>query len=166
MNSNRTSSSALYGLTKFSDMTEDEFLYSHLQMNLTSKVSDNKNVKREISNLPNKIDWRDSGVVTKVKNQKGCGACWAFCVVENAESMNAIKNKRLETLSVQEMIDCAGYNNDGCLGGDMCLLMQWIKDRNVPLIKEVEYPLSLKNEACKLKKNDTGVKIDKFECSK
>lgn len=79
--------------------------------------------------------------------------------------MHALKNGATENLSVQQMIDCGGYDNDGCNGGDMCWLMQWIKDNDVPVLREVDYPLRLKNEECKMK-NVSGVRIGDFQCNK
>lgn len=46
---------------------------------------------------------RDKGVVTSVRNQKNCGACWAVSAVEVIESVYAIKTGVLQTLSVQEV---------------------------------------------------------------
>lgn len=37
--------------------------------------------------VPKKVDWRDKHVVSKVKFQGGCGACWAFAVTQTIESM-------------------------------------------------------------------------------
>lgn len=36
------------------------------------------------------LDWRSYGVVNSVKNQGGCGSCWAFAAVSQLESMYAI----------------------------------------------------------------------------
>lgn len=161
-------------------MSSDEFLNNHLQTNLKKPtnsreiddsredMSDEEHTKKIFSkraSVPEKFDWRLKGVVTEIKNQNACGACWAFCVVENFETMNALKTGVTENLSVQQMIDCAGYDNSGCNGGDMCTLMQWIKDNKVPVLKEDNYPLRLKNEQCKMK-NATGIRIDDFQCNK
>lgn len=165
-------------------MTHDEFLINHLQpgahkpiisRNIKNSEEDNSEYiksqsrerhKRYITDLPQKIDWREKGLVTDVKNQKNCGACWAFSVIENMETMKAMKSKELKELSVQELIDCAGYDNDGCNGGDMCTLLRWMHERNVSVVSEADYPLHLRNEECKLKANMTGVHIDKFGCDR
>lgn len=36
--------------------------------------------------LPARFDWRDSNIVTTVKNQGGCGSCWAHALIAVVES--------------------------------------------------------------------------------
>ena len=56
----------------------------------------------------------------EARSQGLCGACYAFAAVQNLESILAIYafNAVIE-LSVQQIIDCAGYTNLtlGCDGG-------------------------------------------------
>lgn len=180
LNKNRTSNhSALHGLTVFSDLTRKEFEEIYLskelakriyERQLTSQESEESNSKeihkRSVKNIPLKVDWRQNSTISKVKNQKQCGACWAFCVIENVEAMVAMKLNKLEEYSIQELIDCAGYGNEGCNGGDMCTLLKWMTERKVKIVKETEYPLKLKNNECKIKKNQTGIEIVAYSCEK
>jgi hypothetical protein len=47
---------------------------------------------------------RERNVITEVRNQKTCGACWAFSTAATIEAMYAIKTGMLHKLSVQEVI--------------------------------------------------------------
>lgn len=167
--------SAIYGLTQYSDMTPEEFLDKHLQDDLHQRMKSRthhnsrehkKRRKRFAKDLPLKVDWREKGIVTKVNNQKLCGACWAFSVIENMESMYAIKTKNLTQLSVQQLIDCAGYNNEGCEGGDACALLEWLQDYNISVHTNAQYPLHLQTESCKKTDNGFGIHIDQFACDR
>lgn len=114
--------------------------------------------------MPLKIDWREKNIVTKVNDQGSCGACWAFAVIEIMESMLALKTDKLTRLSVQEMIDCA-KNNDGCNGGDIFLLLDWLKTENVTVVTEDEYLNKLINGRCKTV-SSKGIQIEDFECGR
>ncbi|KOC67021.1 Cathepsin O [Habropoda laboriosa] len=111
MNDLRSSQeSAYYGVTQYSDMTENEFLAQALVPDLPvrgekhvnapyhrlhhSQKSTNR-VKRS-AGIPSRFDWRDKGVVTAVRSQGSCGACWAFSTVEVIETMYALKNGTLK----------------------------------------------------------------------
>jgi C1A family cysteine protease len=74
---------------------------------------------RNVKAAPASFDWRTQGAVTPVKDQKGCGSCWAFAGVGAVESFNFIKNKKFTVLSEQNAVDCAGskYGSFGCNGG-------------------------------------------------
>ncbi|XP_066246128.1 cathepsin O-like [Euwallacea similis] len=167
LNANKTNyNSANYGLTKFSDLTPEEFML--FQNNRRSGVS--KYVKQNdvdhffwSDSIPKIIDWREAGMVSKVKQQGNCGACWAFAVTECLESMQAIKVKMLVELSVQQMIDCSMYNR-GCEGGDTCSLLQWLKDYNITIANEIDYPLKLKDQECQKRDIKRGVQVKDYVC--
>jgi C1A family cysteine protease len=36
--------------------------------------------------MPISLDWRQSGVVTSIKDQGSCGACWTFATAAYGES--------------------------------------------------------------------------------
>ncbi|XP_014216443.1 cathepsin O [Copidosoma floridanum] len=175
-----TDESARYGPTNYSDLTEKEFLDLHLRPDLPERserhhkchyhhIHSHKRYERAAAKeLPKKFDWRDKGVITAVKSQGACGACWAFSSVETAESMFAIANGTLKSFSVQEMIDCAGNSNFGCDGGDICSLLEWLVATKTKILPEPSYPLTRTTDVCKIQKKTTttqeGILISDFTC--
>ncbi|XP_014250363.1 cathepsin O-like [Cimex lectularius] len=178
-NNGRTSElSALYGITQFADILSKDFSKKYLRGRSHAKIHkhthyhhhhhDNvtaQRIKRAIDvDLPNVVDWRNKNVVNSVKDQKLCGACWAFSTVGVIESIAAIKTGVLPTLSVQQMIDCARNGNMGCVGGDPCSLVEWLDENNIKVVSELDYPLLLKDNACIVKKSDYGIRIADYTC--
>ncbi|UCD62705.1 MAG: hypothetical protein JSW34_08025 [Candidatus Zixiibacteriota bacterium] len=60
--------------------------------------------------LPSYFDWRDQDGVTPIKNQGGCGSCWAFATVGVLECAIRIKDDITVDLSEQHLVSC---NMDG-----------------------------------------------------
>lgn len=82
-------------VNKFADLTAEEFAA------LTKGRAANRPLSeavpgRELASVgenPQSKDWRTENVVTPVKNQAGCGSCWAFASTEVIESHYAIDAK-------------------------------------------------------------------------
>lgn len=76
--------------------------------------------------LPDSMDWRTKStpsggqVVTPVKNQGGCGSCWAFSATETLESHYSIATgEAAPVLSPQQIVSCSP-NPDHCGGTGGC----------------------------------------------
>jgi len=74
-----------------------------------------------VGDLPTEMDWRSKdGVVTPVKNQGGCGSCWAFSTTETLESHYSLATgEAAPVLSPQQLVSCAP-NPDHCGGTGGC----------------------------------------------
>ncbi|MDY7109162.1 MAG: C1 family peptidase [Planctomycetota bacterium] len=67
--------------------------------------------------LPNTFDWRDvdgQNYCTPIRDQGGCGSCWAFALVGSFESNIVIMDGVYEDLSEQWLVSCTGLG--GCNG--------------------------------------------------
>jgi len=65
--------------------------------------------------LPTSLDWRTDICVGPVKNQGGCGSCWAFSSIAPLEFLLCKNRKAYTSLSEQQLVNCAC---SGCNGGD------------------------------------------------
>jgi len=168
-------------LNQFSDMNADEFkLYVHgkdgacfkpeERTNLFQKAKKAKTIISEIRevepvNAPDSVDWTTKGVVTPVKNQGQCGSCWSFSATGAIECDYAIKTGTLQSLSEQQLVDCAGerYGCAGCNGGQMTGAMKYAAAEG-GLCSEEEYPYTARDGTCKAtscgKKYDTNKGYD------
>jgi C1A family cysteine protease len=95
------------------------------------------------SGLPAQWDWRTMNGVTPVKDQGGCGSCWAFGTIGAAESMLAIKSDTTVDLSEQQLIACNTLSY-GCSGG------WWVFDMlmNPGAALESAFPYSESDAVC------------------
>ncbi|GBM48154.1 Cathepsin L [Araneus ventricosus] len=108
------------GLNKYSDLSHEEYM-KHLngyKIGNTSRINPKPFVPPNNTKLPDKVDWRDQGLVTPVKDQGQCGSCWAFSSTGALEGQTKKKTGNLISLSEQNLVDCVSENS-GCDGGWM-----------------------------------------------
>jgi cathepsin L len=161
-------------LNQFSDMTGDEFRqYVHGNDGACFKRSELSNINGADVILghmgenpmgpqvpaPSSVDWTTKGVVTPVKNQGQCGSCWAFSATGAIECQYAIQKGTLNSLSEQQLVDCAGitYGCMGCNGGQMTGAMRYAANDH-GLCSESEYGYTARNGNCKA--SSCGTKYD------
>jgi len=118
-----------FGVSKFMDLSPEEFRAQYLLRNYSSKHLYESAIKYRAPttplDYPTSYDWGSKGVVTPVYNQGQCGSCWAFSTTENIESMYAIAGKGLYSLSMQQIVDC-DTTDAGCNGGNPPTAYQYV----------------------------------------
>ena len=140
---------AEFGITKFSDLTEQEFRKTYLNLNFGAHAFlPLKRISITPSNdAPESYDWRDvESYVTAVKDQGSCGSCWAFSTVANLEGLYWKGHKVSKTFSEQMLVDC-DTNDSGCNGGLMDLAFDWLKD-NGGIEDDTDYPYKGRKQTC------------------
>lgn len=93
---------------------------------------------------PESIDWRTKGAVTPVKDQGGCGSCWAFSAAESVESHYQIASGKLLVLSPQTYVNCVENPHEcggtgGCAGATMELAFNLTASKGIALEKDLPY---------------------------
>ncbi|KAJ7387714.1 hypothetical protein OS493_001056 [Desmophyllum pertusum] len=101
---------------KLADMTEEEM---DLHRGLLKEKKSKKPKKSKSETLtfnqstmhtdlvPDQLDWRDYGGVTRVHSQGLCGSCWTFSALGAVEGAYFLKTGELLELSNQQLIDCS-----------------------------------------------------------
>lgn len=141
--------SAVFGATKFFDLTNEEFLTKVLQPNrlLKPNIKFPYNPMLTESSLiasESAVTMRDwTGIyTTPVRDQQRCGSCWAFAAVEQVES-DAIRTLGYGTssgdwLSTQQVTSCTMPGVFGCNGGDPYWSFKYLMSNG--LQSESSYP--------------------------
>jgi len=87
----------------------------------------------------------------KVRDQCGCGSCFAFGAIEAFEDRICIHNKKNVTLSTEDIISCHTDENMSCQGGNPITVWENIfagKGGNDGAIQESCYPYEIKPCPC------------------
>lgn len=140
------------GITKFSDLTKQEFFKTYLTLNYDAMAMANFDpIYITPSNAaPTNYDWRNYGGMT-VKDQGNCGSCWAFATTGNLEFLYYRAKGVFKTLSEQMLVDC-DTSDSGCNGGLVEYTLTWIK-KNGGIMYDADYPYTGVKAVCKSDKS-------------
>ena len=162
--------SATYGVTQFSDLSQEELNQKFTNFDKTLKnensviknpyerppISPPNKIKLKSSQRSKEVDWTKKNKVSAVKDQGTCLSCTAFSAIDSIESAWAIKHGKLFDLAVQESLDCgprhvceeaSSYNYEYAL---------LIHIGNIPLASSYKY--TGERGKCKLKGIPQGSK--------
>ena len=171
----RTDSSYKMGLSMHTDKTDEEFrtqmkgynrgiaFATHAaRPNPASLVE-----KADLSALAENLDWRDKKVVTPVKDQGGCGSCWAFSATETVESAVAMATGKLVKMAPQEYVDCAPNpkhcgGSGGCQGSTQWLAFNHSIAAGI-IAGATEYPYKGRDGTCEDSKMKSVASITGYE---
>ncbi|XP_062613286.1 procathepsin L-like [Saccostrea cucullata] len=146
------------GENEYADMTIFEFraIMNGYIMNANRTKGEMYMSPSDIGDLPDKVDWRDKGYVTEVKNQGHCGSCWSFSATGSLEGQHFKATNKLVSLSEQNLVDCSQREgNHGCKGGLMDNAFRYI-EMNKGIDTEESYPYTAKDGFCKFKASKVG----------
>lgn len=156
----------IFGITQFTDLTEEEFKKNYLMdpLLIEEAVREFKSVSNKIE-IPkdrfDQVDEEDNDVARNLnqfpqvdyrknfgpaKDQKSCGSCWAFAAMGAVEGNVNLKFNETVTLSEQYLVDCDNKDS-GCNGGWPTNTFGWLKLNGV--LKSEEFPYKAKTEFCK-----------------
>ncbi|KAM9994005.1 hypothetical protein ACTFIZ_011981 [Dictyostelium cf. discoideum] len=99
-----------FGVNKFADLSSDEFKSYYLN-NKRAIFTDDLPVAdyhddEFINSIPTSFDWRVKGAVSPIKTQGQCSSSWSFSTTGNVEGQHFISQKKLISLSEQNLVDC------------------------------------------------------------
>jgi len=93
--------------------------------NSRNSVTNQKNLKEDISMFPKKFDWKN--ILKPAGSQGNCGSCYAYSTSRMIEARLKLKFNHDVNLSVQHSLDCSIYNQ-GCEGGYPFLVMKFANE--------------------------------------
>jgi len=130
---------SVHGLTKFSDLTPEEFSSRYLLSHSSPKTSMQHVALPELAaGETSKKDWTGK-LTTPVKDQAQCGSCWAFSATEQIESDAMRELGETHILSPQQIVSCDHLGDMGCNGGNTETAYTYVKKSN-GMVSDKDYP--------------------------
>ncbi|KAF6209694.1 hypothetical protein GE061_015443 [Apolygus lucorum] len=112
--------------------------------------------------LPETVDWREKGILSPIKAQYNCLACWAFAATDAIESQYALKYGKHLLLSQQQLVDCSqDEGNLGCQGGMVDWAYKYIM-RVGGLEQDSDYPYQIEDDKCTFNASKIAASITNY----
>ena len=144
----------MFEINMFAGLTDEEFKakYSNrkeTRLNFSSEFQENTNEDHIL--FSQKVEQPmgrnlKGGYEIRVREQGGCGSCWAFSAVASLEKFYYDKTGQRLDFSVQEMVDC-NKQSLGCEGGRPELGFLYVKTQG-GLSMSSSYPYIASKGAC------------------
>jgi C1A family cysteine protease len=134
-----------FGITGLTHLTTEEFSKRLVPKNFLSPGGPDPIPQKFSTKAGTYVDWRQSNVVSSIKNQKDCGDCYAFATAAAVESYTAIKTRVLLDLSEQQILDC-DTQSFGCTAGYLSTPLDMAKD--IGLVTDSSYPYQDIQQTC------------------
>jgi len=150
------------GITKFSDLTSEEFKTQYLTLQTPNSWCQPAGFLQVLEDVPASLDWRTKSGVSPVKDQGQCGSCWAFSTIAYLESQSLIKNQKALTYSEQQLVDCDHLGDQGCNGGLMQTALKYIQQNGVE--SDQSYPYKARGQTCAYNKSLTIATVSDIKC--
>ncbi|XP_064393793.1 digestive cysteine proteinase 2-like [Halichondria panicea] len=114
--------------------------------------------------LPNSVDWRTKGYVTRPCPSQNPGyatvSSWAFSVTGSIEGQHCRKTGILISLSEQNLIDCS-KDNAGCIGGYEDRAFDFVVKNN-GIDTKASYPYTAQEGVCHFNQSHVGANINGY----
>jgi len=150
--------------SQFLDMTPEEFKKNYLNLNVQDLNTLKKNSIGHLSrasDIPESFNWVEKNVVTEVRNQGGCGSCWAFSSVGNIEGQYALKHNKQVVFAPQQLVDCDRVQDAGCNGGFMEWAFTYLETHS--LEQESDYKYTARDGTCQYSESKGIAKVTGYK---
>mmetsp|Transcript_10635 Transcript_10635/g.9360 ORF Transcript_10635/g.9360 Transcript_10635/m.9360 type:complete len:323 (+) Transcript_10635:16-984(+) len=136
---------ATFGITQFSDRTEEEFVSTLNEFSEENGYGDYSEKYTQTSDkVTESVDLRNH--FKEIQDQGGCGSCWAFAATATFEAYKNINGETVPKLSEQELTDCV-KTCSGCGGGLANLAYDWLVSNS--FCTEASYKYEQRQSSCK-----------------
>lgn len=164
---NEKNDGSVHGITRFSDLTQEEFENTFLDKHVSSKIRGNNATIVEVARYTGEATSADyvNTQTTAIKDQGSCGSCYAHAAAEQIESdgMRLLGNSADLTLSVQQLVSCDhGDGQLGCGGGLQEMSFDYVRD-NGGIVTAKDYPYTARTGRCDKSKDNFVMGVTKYD---